>query len=78
MNELVLTEPLASQLEGLPYPVNLRDMSGKALGFFVPAIDRSLYEVVGPEPTNEELGQIERSTEWYSSQEVLRHLEKLG
>jgi hypothetical protein len=44
----------------------------------VPVVDRSLYEVVGPDPSEEELDRIERSNEWYSTDEVLRHLENLG
>jgi hypothetical protein len=78
MNELVMPETIASQLQGLPHPVNLCDAAGKTLGWFVPLVDRSLYEIVGPEPTNDELDRIENSSEWYSIDEVLRHLEKHG
>lgn len=78
MNELVMPETIASQLQGLPHTVNLCNASGKILGCFVPAVDPSLYEVVGPEPSADELAQIEMSTEWYSTDEVLRHLENLG
>lgn len=78
MNELVMPETVASQLQGLPYPINLCDVSGKTLGCFVPIVDRSLYEIVGAEPTNEEMDQIEKSGDWYSTDEVLRRLETLG
>lgn len=78
MNQLVMPETVASQLQGLPHPVDLCDSSGKRLGCFVPVVDRTLYEAVGPEPSEEELDRIEHSTEWYSTDEVLRHLENLG
>ena len=78
MNELIIPETIASQLQGLPHPVNLCDAAGKTLGCFVPVVDRSLYEIVGPEPTNEELDRIEKSGEWYSTDEALRRLENLG
>ena len=78
MNDFVLPDPVASQLQGLPYPVHLCDASGKKIGTFVPSIDLSQYEIVGPELTGEELREAEQSTEWYSTDEVLRHLGKLG
>lgn len=72
-----MPETVATQLQGLPHPVNLCDASGKTLGCFVPAVDLSLYEIKGPEPTETELREIEHSTEWYSTQEVLQRLEKI-
>ena len=77
MNDLVMPEIVASQLQGLPHPVNLCSASGEMLGCFVPRVDPSLYEIVGPVPTEEELQEIEQSTEWYSTAQVLRHLEDL-
>lgn len=78
MNEVVLPEIVASQLQGLPHPINLCNASGEKLGCFVPAVDPMQYEVVGPEPSDEELDRIEKSTEWYSTNDVLRRLENLG
>ena len=77
MSELILPETVATQLQGLFHPIHLCDASGKRLGCFVPAVDLSQYEIEGPEPTEEELREIEQSTEWYTTQEVLQHLEKL-
>jgi hypothetical protein len=77
MTELILPETVASQLQGLPYPVKLCNPSGETLGCFVPAIDPSLYEIEGADLTEEELREIEKSTDWYSTEEVLQHLEKL-
>ena len=78
MSELFLPETVATQLQGLSHPVHLCDASGKRLGCFVPTVDPSEYEILGPEPTEEELRLAEESDEWYSTDEVLRHLEKLG
>jgi hypothetical protein len=78
MTEFVLPEIVATQLQGFAHPVNLCDASGKKLGCFVPAVDLSEYEVLGPEPTEEELRRAEESDDWYSTDDVLRHLEKLG
>jgi hypothetical protein len=77
MNDFILPDPVASQLQGLPYPVHLCDASGKKVGTFVPSVDVTKHEIVGPEPGDEELRKAEQSTEWYSTDEVLRHLESL-
>jgi hypothetical protein len=78
MNELVMPETVASQLQGLPHPVNLFNSSGKKIGYFVPIVDPSSCEIVGSEPSANELDTIERSEEWYSTDELHRRLEKLG
>jgi hypothetical protein len=78
MSELILPETVATQLQGLSQPVHLCDASGKRLGCFVPAWDPSEYEELEPDLSDEELRRIEQSSEWYSTKEVLRHLEKLG
>jgi hypothetical protein len=77
MSELILPETIAAQLQGFSHPIHLCDPSGKRLGRFVPAWDLSEYEILGPEPTEEELHEIEQSSEWYSTDEVLQYLEKL-
>jgi len=77
MSELIVPEVVAAQLQGLYHPILLCDASGKRLGCFVPAVDWSQYEIVGPEPTEEELRRAEESDEWYTTDDVLRHLEKL-
>jgi hypothetical protein len=78
MSDFVLPDPVAAQLQGLGHPVPLFNASGKKVGTFVPEIDLSQYEIVGPELTVDQLREIEKSTEWYSTDQVLRHLEKLG
>jgi hypothetical protein len=78
MTEIVMPDTVAVQLQQLPFPVNLCDSSGKKLGRFVPTVDPSLYEIIGPEPSAEELDRIEQSSEWYSTDQLRRHLESLG
>jgi hypothetical protein len=77
MSDLVLPEVIANQLQGLPHPVHLCNAAGKTLGYFVPAADASDVEELGPDLSPEELRHIEQSCEWYSTDEVLRQLEKL-
>jgi hypothetical protein len=76
MSELILPDSVANQLQGLSHVVHLCDASGKRIGSFVPKVDPSEWEIE-PELSDEELRRIEQSSEWYSTDEVLRHLEKL-
>jgi hypothetical protein len=78
MSELILPDAVATQLQGLSHPIQLCDASGKRLGCFVPAVDRSVYDELEPDLSDEELRCLERSTEWYTTTEVVRHLEKLA
>ncbi len=71
MSNLTLPPPIATQLANLPHVTSLRDVAGKKLGYFVPAVDPADYEILGDEPSAEELRQIEASTEWCSTEEVL-------
>lgn len=77
MTEFILPDSIASQLQGLGHTVSLLDPSGKKVGTFVPEIDLTKYDIVGGEPTEEELRGAEKSTEWFTTEEVLRHLESL-
>ncbi|HEV3415573.1 MAG TPA: hypothetical protein VG056_02115 [Pirellulales bacterium] len=77
MDAHVLPDNIAIELGRLAYTTQLCDAAGRSLGIFVPAFDPSQYEVIGPEPTPEELQRIRQSDEWYSTDEVLRHLESL-
>lgn len=77
MSEVILPQTVAVQLQRFSRPVHLCDAFGKRLGCFVPVVDKSEYEILGPEPSEQELREIEQSTEWYSTEEVLQHLENL-
>lgn len=78
MSEIILDETIAKKLREADYPVELRDASGKLLGKFVPHFDPSEWEIVGGEPTEEELERLSRSTEKrYSAAEVMARLRRL-
>ncbi len=78
MSELVLPDSVAAQLSGLPHGAHLCDTSGKKLGYFVPARPPAPDEDLDPGLSNEELGRIEASTHWHTTDEVRQHLERLG
>jgi hypothetical protein len=77
MSSYVLPENVVNDLQRFGEATQLCDTAGRALGVFVPIVDPSDYEAVEPEPTREELEEIKKSTEWYTTAEVLRHLENL-
>jgi hypothetical protein len=77
MSEVILPETVANQLQGLSQVVYLCDATGKRIGSFVPKADPSEWDIA-PELSNEELRRIEQSSEWFSTDQVLRHLGNLG
>jgi hypothetical protein len=77
MTRVLLGPALSERLQSLPGVVELCDSTGKVLGQFFREHDLSGWEAVTPEPTEEELAEAERSTERYSTEEVLRHLNSL-
>jgi len=78
MTQITLDATLATRLSTLAAPVELCDPSGRILGRFVPVVDLSELEFDAPEVSDEELDRREQSTEWYTTEEVLAHLKKLG
>ncbi len=77
MSNFTLPDRVANQLAAVTQPMQLCDASGKTVGFFVPAVDPTQYEIVGRDLSTSELAEIEKSSEWFSTDDVLRHLEKL-
>jgi hypothetical protein len=78
MSRIILDSALCGKLRGLAEPVQLCDDSGRVLGEFIPRIDMSEWEFVGPEVSEEELDRREGSNEKrYTTAEVLAYLEKL-
>ena len=74
MAPIQLDAALASRLHQYTHAVDLCDPSGKVLGQFVPAADMSQWEPVSPEVSEDELDRREKSTEWYSFDEVMARL----
>ena len=76
MQKITVPDLMVLDLERVAQGAKLCDSAGRVLGFFVPAIVPAEYETE-PDLSDEELARIENSTEWYSTAEVLRHLENL-
>lgn len=78
MSQIILDASVASLLHALTQPVELCDPSGRVLGSFVPMVDMSEWEPIGPDISEEELDRRAKSTEKrYTTAEVLEHLRKL-
>lgn len=76
MNRLTIDDSLAKKLCALTGTTELCDGSGRVLGRFVPMPDMSDWEPVSPDVTEEELDRREKSTEWYTTEQVLDHLHR--
>lgn len=77
MTQIIVDASLSDQLHRLTQVVELCDPDGRVLGRFIPTLDRDELEIVGPELSEEELQERERSTEWYTTEEVLAFLQNL-
>jgi hypothetical protein len=77
MTRIILDETLLSKLHNLAEPLELCDQSGRVLGRVTPVIDLSEYEPWEPPISEEELQRREQSDEWYTTEQVLAHLESL-
>jgi hypothetical protein len=79
MTQITLDPELAARLGDLLQPVELCDPSGRVLGCFVPAAERSSqWEAIGPDVSEQELDRREQSNErHYSTTEVVARLESL-
>jgi hypothetical protein len=85
MIRITLDPDLANKLQELrqrltnsdPAGAELCDSSGQVLGRFVPIVDMTAWIPLTPDVSEEELDRREKSNEWYTTDEVLAHLEKL-
>ncbi|HEY7426705.1 MAG TPA: hypothetical protein VH682_20890 [Gemmataceae bacterium] len=77
MSQIIVDAALSSKLGQQFQPVDLCDLSGRVLGQFIPKVDISEWEPISSEISEEELDQCEKSTEWYSTEEVLAYLKSL-
>ena len=75
MTSIVIDESLTKQLRGLRDPCVLLDNAGKEIGFFRPAVDRSLYEGVEPSVSDEELERRSREGGGRTLAEIMADLE---
>ena len=77
MSQIIVDAALSSQLGQQFHPVELCDPTGRVLGQFIPKVDMSEWEPISPEISEEELDECEKSTEWYTTEEVLAYLKNL-
>jgi hypothetical protein len=75
MAKIVIDPTLARQLERLIEPTEFCDETGKVLGEFVPRSKNGGF--VESPISREEMERRKQSTKWYTTEEVLRHLENL-
>jgi hypothetical protein len=78
VTQIKLDADLSRKLREMSSAVELCDPSGRVLGQFVPIVDMSEWEAVTPEASEEELDRREKSDVWYTTEQVLAHLQKLG
>lgn len=77
MTRLTLDEPMKSRLDDLTEPVEFCDETGRVLGRYIPSFDPDDYEPLVPQVSDDELQRRRASREWYSTADVLQHLEGL-
>ncbi len=74
MSRITVSRELKEQLQRVKSLAELCDENGEVIGCFVPERERSCLE---PQVSEEELKRREKSTEWYTTEQVIRHLESL-
>ena len=74
MSRITVNSEMKEQLVRVKHMAELCDENGQVIGCFVPESDRSCLE---PQVSEEELQRREKSDKWYTTEEVLRHLESL-
>ena len=77
MTRVTVDAELRARLHDLREHVELCDESGKVIAIVRPVFDPSEWEPLDPSISEEELDARQESTEWYTTAEVLRHLEQL-
>ena len=77
MTKVTVDETLRGKLHNLSEPLELCDESGRVVAQLFPVPDLSDYELWQPDVSEEELREQERTNKrWYTTSEVLQHLEE--
>lgn len=76
MTKLIVDGLTLAKLGNLAQSLELCDHSGRTLGFFTPAEDRSLYVGVEPPISDDELEQRQRKGGGRTLDEIIADLEK--
>lgn len=79
MQRIVIDGSLHEKLLGLKSSAELIDPQGRVIAVVHPRLDPALYEVIGPEVSEEELDRRANSGgPWHTTEEVLARLRKLA
>jgi hypothetical protein len=78
MTRVILDAGSMIKLHNLMKPLELCDESGTIRARLIPILDTAEYEAVPPpELSDQELEKRRQSEKWYTTAEVLKHLETL-
>ena len=77
MQRLIVDPSTLAKLGHLRDQYKICDDSGRLLGRFFPVAERTQYDEIDMDISEEELDRRSKETEVYSTPEVLRHLEQL-
>lgn len=78
MERLVIDASLPDKLRNLTRPVELVTEQGHVVAVVRPRLDPALFEIIGPEVSDEELERrCQPGRKTYSTEEVLERLRKL-
>lgn len=76
--QVVLDAALLAKLSEIVYPVEFVDPAGNVVGQFTPTFDRSKWEEVGGDVSNDELDRLLASDQRrFTPEEVISHLRSL-
>ena len=76
MNKIILDQTALAAFEKLDHSAELCDPSGRVLGYFTPAVDRSLYEGVDSPVSEEELDRRSREGGGRTLAQIMADLER--
>jgi len=75
MNKVIIDRATHAKLADLTESAEIQDETGRILGYYTPAHDRSLYEAVEPPISEEELDRREQEGGGRTLAEILSDLE---
>ena len=76
MTALTLDQATLAKFDNLKERAEIRDESGRTVGYFIPVAERALYQSVKVPITEEELDRFEQEPGGRSLAEILADLEK--
>jgi hypothetical protein len=76
MTRVIVGPDVWASLAALKGPTQLCDEAGRVVGYFTPAADKSLYEKVQPQISDEELQRRRQEKGGRTLSEILADLEK--